>query len=414
MGRVLHFAVLCALTVLARATSDARNGMRMAISDFEVVYDPLRNVHIERRQHKTETGEIVYESDLRPDPVGLLNITGAPLPLQGSGSNNDVQVGRRSLVAGVDVTISGTGSTFKITYANDNLAPTSVRPAIEQAFQIWANEWQSSVEMRVLVNWAVLSGDTLGFAGSYFTVQSKACMLNSYNLVQNLVYNPNLLASMNGFDFVPATEYHIEMSLDSQTDWFLGTTTEVDSASSQYDLVTVVLHEVCHGLFFADSTFVDVPNELASFAHPEYGNGGPSRFDSFLVDETDSKSLISKCSDPAGFFDSLTGDNLYFHNQDPTAPQTRFKIYSPTTYDGGSSTGHFDTLTWNTDCTANGIASADCSDLMTPSVTNGYSQRSIGENTRRVLAALKGSYSAFSGKCVIDPWDYPPSPPPQP
>lgn len=411
MARVVfRIVALCALVALAAAATDINFSGRMSSDEFGVVFDPLGNIQIERHQGMTLDGAIVYKSNNTAGGHEILIATGVPIPSQLTDSDANAPMGRGHLVAGDTVTISGTGSTFEVTYSDANSAPSDVRSAIEYALGIWADEWESTVTIRVLMNWLNLPGDTLGSAGSYFSIAAKSCVLNPFTLVQDVVYNPNVLASMTGYDAVPSTEYHIEMNFDSSANWWTGTTTEVPSVADGFDLVSVALHEICHGLFFSDFTFIDLGAELAGFAHPIYSNGLPSRFDSFLVDATDQTSLIQKCGDPEGFFDSITSDNLYFHNQDPTADPTNFKMYSPTVYDGGSSVSHFDTVSYSADCTANSIAPADCSDLMTPSIAPGYAVRSIGDNTRRVLAALKSSYPAFAGKCVTDPWNFPPAP----
>lgn len=408
MGIALrNFVALSAVVAIATAATDIKHTGRVAVSQEGLIFDPLGSIQIERHQHPSTNGTIVYKGGDSPDPSEILTATGVPIPSVMSDSGEPVPVGRDHLVAGDVVTVSGTASTFEITYPSEFAAPANVRAAIEHGVAYWADIWESTVTTRILANWLDLPGNALGSAGSYFRYASKSCLLNDYDLVQDVVYNPNLLASMTGFDIVPSDQYHIEMNFDSMAPWWTGIDEEVPSNLFAYDLVTVIIHEVCHGLFFADGTFVSTATERAGFASPVYSNGGPSRYDTFLVDATDQKSLIEKCSDGEGFFDSLTGDNLYFYNSDPAADPTYFKMYSPTTYDGGSSVSHFDTASWASDCTANGIPLESCSDLMTPSIAPGYSRRVIGENTRRVLEAMKSAYLAFTDKCVFDAFGYP-------
>ena len=76
-------------------------------------------------------------------------------------------------------------------------------------------------------------------------------------------------------------EADIELVINSTVNWYLGT--DGNTPSTRYDLVTVVIHELCHGLGFFDS--MDVENSLGF-----YGLGSiPVIYDTFVENLTGEK-----------------------------------------------------------------------------------------------------------------------------
>jgi hypothetical protein len=110
-------------------------------------------------------------------------------------------------------------------------------------------------------------------------------------------------------------------------------------------------------------------------------------------------SLSSKCESYTAFYSAIAGDNLWFHDT-AASSTTMFQIHAPTTYSSGSSGSHFDTdATILRDCATVGIAAADCSQLMTPSIGPGEMTRTIGENTKRVMNSILSTNGFQGGKC---------------
>ncbi len=77
------------------------------------------------------------------------------------------------------------------------------------------------------------------------------------------------------------TEADVELVLNSTAKWYLGT--DGNTPVTKYDLVTVVIHELCHGLGFFDS--MDAENSLGS-----YGLGTiPVIYDKFVENLTEKR-----------------------------------------------------------------------------------------------------------------------------
>jgi hypothetical protein len=175
--------------------------------------------------------------------------------------------------------------------------------------------------------------------------------------------------------------------------------------------MSVALHEICHGLFFASRSNPSLDLTRGSFRTPGFTgryDRTPNRFDQFLkIGTSGSTSLASKCVSYTGFYNDIVGDNLYFHDPAATNP-TLFKIYAPDPYEGGSSGSHFATdASVAQDCVVNNIPVNECSALMTPSIANGEASRIIGTNTLRVLSSMLSAQVAPGGKCQFDKFTAP-------
>lgn len=163
-----------------------------------------------------------------------------------------------------------------------------------------------------------------------------------------------------------------------------------NSPFSKWDLESVALHEVGHGLFFAGVMQASPRQGIADFA---FRNSRPARFDRFLA--SDVKSGLAACAPPKAIFDSITGAKLRF--VDPESPKTTdFGLYSPSAYTAGSTTYHQDPSTVLADCKKLDISDDDCSDIMTQSLPNGYTQRAVGEPVKRIMNAMLGASVGYA------------------
>ncbi len=134
------------------------------------------------------------------------------------------------------------------------------------------------------------------------------------------------------------SEPDIEIIFNSSVSWYFGT--DGNTPVTQYDLVTVVLHECFHGLGFFDS--MDTDGTLGW-----YGAGSiPVIYDTFVGNLTEKRltdTLIFENYSPA-LRDELTGGQLYFSGPlfRNLTSGSRARLYSPATWDPGSSVSHLD------------------------------------------------------------------------
>jgi hypothetical protein len=172
----------------------------------------------------------------------------------------------------------------------------------------------------------------------------------------------------------------IFLSVNSSIKWYLGT--DGKPSTSQYDLITVAIHEICHGLGFFDSMYTQ--NNLGGYGVDSI----PMIYDTFLEDNS-GKRLIDKTvyKNPSQALEGvLTGGQLWFNgplvrNYMQKFPQlystSRVKLYAPAVWDSGSSVSHLDEQ-----------ATAERDALMTPFIGLAEVIHDPGQLTRSILGDL--------------------------
>ena len=171
----------------------------------------------------------------------------------------------------------------------------------------------------------------------------------------------------------------ITLAVNSSINWYLGT--DGNTPTTKYDLVTVVMHEICHGLGFFDSFSSD--GTLGSYGF----NSIPVIYDTF-VENYDGNKLTDtvKFSNFSTALESqLTGNQVYFngpllkkYTTTNNYQNLRAKLYAPATWDAGSSISHLDE--------SSGILNKDA--LMTPFINFGEAIHDPGKFTFSILADL--------------------------
>ena len=248
--------------------------------------------------------------------------------------------------------------------------PETAKTAFDAAADIWANTVGSGVTITIRACWADLgSSSILGYSGGGplhrdFTGATRA----------NTWYSGSLANSLNGSD-LSSTEFDMHITYNTNFSWYYGT--DGNTPSNQMDLMTVVLHEICHGLNFSGSMTYN--SGSGSWG---YGTGYPNIYDVFMRDGT-GNDLINTSIYPnpsTALGTVLTSNNIWFHGTNAMAANgsQRVKMYAPSTWAGGSSYSHLDYNTFND--TPN--------QLMVYAVSNGESVHDPGAITRGLLKDL--------------------------
>jgi hypothetical protein len=249
-----------------------------------------------------------------------------------------------------------------VVYVNPD-TPEAVKTTMGAAI----NEWASAVALHpnapleMSVNWTDLgSSNILGSAGAddYFRGGPWAS--------QDWIPAPlaNVLA---GYDYNPnRPEVRINFN-SSFTDWHLDHTTA--PSFLEYDLYTVALHEIGHGMGFVGSAFK--PNGQG--ADLDLNAGAPLTYDRH-VSFGDVPILEARLEgDPNAI---LTSGNLNFN----LGGDRKYATYAPgPAFENGSSYSHFDESTYSS-----GSAGA----LMTPAISNGEFQSALDAPVLGVLAQI--------------------------
>lgn len=258
--------------------------------------------------------------------------------------------------------------------------PASAKAAFEYAASVLEVLLPAGTEMTVNARWEkittenVLGNSTItGFAAGW-----------SIDALYPLAYYPvGLAEKIAGEKLNSDLQGDIEMRINSSINWYTGIDGQVPA--SKYDLVTVVLHEMCHGLGFFDSM-----NTSQSLGY--YGLGAlPMVFDKFVENLNGQRltDTLAFQNNSAELYSQFTGGQLYFNGpltKNYTAGD-RARLYSPSKWDNGSSVSHLDEET-NKD-----------NPLMTPFIDLGEAIHDPGKLTLSML----GDVGWINTRIIHDP-----------
>lgn len=286
-------------------------------------------------------------------------------------------------------TVRGLKSVYTVQYAGG--PPPSARRAFNFALQKWADTFPCKVPLRVLFEWVNMGDRTLAAANSPFNVIG-----SSSTLRYDTAYTPTLAAAISGQDKLSRSLPHISVSFNRQQYWH--TEPKTPTPREKYDLATVALHEQCHGLFFSGA--LQLKRNSRDRGEFRSANELPSRFDHFMT-TSEGRGIAKTCSERK-LFQAITTPGLKIRT---IVGGSSFRLYAPPKYQPGSSTYHFSAGHIGRDCEIFNISQAECSDLMTFELTNGYQQLSIGQPALRVMRSVLSQNSGVKqeGKCIIPP-----------
>lgn len=250
--------------------------------------------------------------------------------------------------------------------------------AFDYAIGIWSNELFGMVPINVEVSFSNLPGTTLAAASANLIYSGNA------NLpIPGAFYPSALVNQYQGCDLAPAVA-DIIIVFNSNINWYYGT--DLATPLTQYDFVSVALHELGHGLgFFGTGKFDDGvgANECDGTAN----NGciglpnGPINYSgNFMVfDEYVANSIgtdINTFTNPSGNMGlQLTGDDLFWQGANGIVANGGMspKLFVPTTFQLGSSYSHLD---------ENTFPAGNQHSLMTPALGAGEAIHDVGDVCR--------------------------------
>ena len=245
---------------------------------------------------------------------------------------------QNSQTATVNINFLPAGSSDALWGDHATSWPADAKAAFTYAANIWGSTIKSSVPITINAAWVDNMGPgILGHSGALFYWHdfSGAPIAGTY-------YPIALANSLHGSDLDPANP-DIYMGFSSTFSWYTGT--DGNTPNSKYDLASVVLHEICHGLGFAGNLYVY--SGLGKWYNPY-----PNAYDQFTEDNSGT-SLINTTAYPKNSVelkDVLTSGNVYFNGTSAKTANggNRVKLYCPSTWNSGSSYSHLDEIFNNT------------------------------------------------------------------
>ena len=212
-------------------------------------------------------------------------------------------------------------STFVVTY--NGFIPQA-QTAFQAAVDIWASQIQSSVPIRVTANWTTLSPGVLGSAGPTYVFRDFSGAPSA-----NTFYAAALAKKLSGTDLTAGLPdpADIVANFNSSFSWYFGTD---GNAGAQFDLMSVVLHELGHGLGFFGSMTVSSGVGSWGFAGSP---GSPVVYDLSAINGS-SQALVNTALFPnpsAALGSQLVSNNIFFKGTNAKASNSGIppRLYAP-------------------------------------------------------------------------------------
>ena len=222
-------------------------------------------------------------------------------------------------------------STIKITYVG---VPVQQQGAIQAAIDMWSETWNSSVPVNVVANY-VNSGST-GILASATPVN----FFHNFSKAPDptLWYSSAMANALAKKDLDPANpEITININSTMASSFYLGT--DGNCPNNQYDLQSIIVHEMAHGLGFLSYGTYDTFFGYGTIEQP-------TPFDAYA--QTPDGGRLMDLPSPSLALGRALRNTLMWSGKNGTAANGGVKplLYTPSPYEAGSSVSHLDQATF--------------------------------------------------------------------
>lgn len=260
-------------------------------------------------------------------------------------------------------------SEIQVTYY---LFPEQAKTAFDYAVSIWENIVESPVPIYIRATWLSKNNNILGSCGpeDYYA--------NFENAPFPGLYYPVVLAEkITGKEISGPDKPDMVAEFNKNINWYFGI--DGQTPDSLYDFVSVVLHEIGHGLGFNGFFFVEGGDGAYGF----YNYGDVSSFDQMVVKINDERLVDTTLyKNPSVLLKSALESNALYMKS-PAAifdnNGAKPRLYAPSVWDGGSSIYHLNDAIY---------PSGNINSLMTHSIGRGEAIHDPGPITQGIMADI--------------------------
>ncbi len=226
---------------------------------------------------------------------------------------------------------SNAQSTINVTYTD---VPLGEQSAVQAAINTWSQYWQSSVPVNVSARY--ISEGNGGILASASPVNFFQGFTGAPD--PNIWYPSAMANALAGKDLDSQNpEIQININSTMASSFYLGT--DGNCPSNQYDLESIILHEMAHGFGFLSNDSYD----------PFFGYGTidqPTPFDAFA--QTSDGTRLMDIPSPSAQLGSALQNPLTWAGALGIAANNGVRpvLYTPKPYESGSSVSHLDSATF--------------------------------------------------------------------
>ncbi|MEY2723466.1 MAG: hypothetical protein RIR93_282, partial [Actinomycetota bacterium] len=234
-------------------------------------------------------------------------------------------------------------STPRIFYANlekkssfvpiYNNVPAQAKEAIQAAIDIWSQNFKSSVPVNISISWTRPINDSVLASAS-----AKNVFANFTGAPDKTLYYTSALANALAGRDLDVNDPELVIEVSSNANWYFGTDGKCPPRS--YDLVSVILHEMAHGLGFMSGSYYDSTTGEGRILQP-------TPFDAY-AQLPDGRRLIDLPSPSLEIGKAMT-TALFWSGANGVKANNGIKplLFTPSIYERGSSVSHLDEKTFS-------------------------------------------------------------------
>ena len=207
--------------------------------------------------------------------------------------------------------------------------PDSVQKVVETAVDIWGKILISPVPIHLDVYWETMTGNTLASAGS------ERVYKNFENAPLREVWYPSALADALSGRSVNANNPDIVLKINRDAAWNLNY--EGPANFRYYDMLSVIIHEIAHGIGFMSSF------EASGTRRVKWGvQNLPFIYDHYLADEAGNGLVNHRfyTNDSESLLKEVTERSIFFKIDSGAYHLNRPRLHTPTPFSAGASLSH--------------------------------------------------------------------------
>jgi hypothetical protein len=219
-----------------------------------------------------------------------------------------------------------------------SLFPSQARTAFEYAVSIWERLIDSPVPIYIQANWRTKDQNVLGSCGpSDYEKNFEGAPR------KNIYYPISVAEKIRGIELTGPERPDMIAEFNRDINWYFGT--DGNTPTMLYDFVSVVLHEIGHGLGFTGFFFAT--DNTGGYSFFDWGDA--TSFDRLVSNSAGVQLIDSSIFDNPSLRlkNTLTSNSLYA--QSPVAAilgNAIPRLYAPASWDDGSSIYHLNTSTY--------------------------------------------------------------------